>query len=105
MPDINLMCADHWFARAAGLIFRKKLKKNEVLWLLPCNAVHSIGMRYCIALYFLDQHHNVIQVISSLKPFRFAWCRQAVSVVETLATDKLTPNEIELAIKLWLDNI
>lgn len=105
MSDINVMRADRWLARAAGLIFRKKLKKKEVLWLLPCNAVHTIGMRYCIALYFLDQHHNVIRVISSLKPFRFAWCRQAVSVVETLATDKLTARDMELAIKLWLDDI
>ena len=105
MSDINVMRADRWLARAAGLIFRKKLKKKEVLWLLPCNAVHTIGMRYRIALYFLDQHYKVIRVVSHLKPFRFAWCRQAVSVVETLATDNLTPKEIERAIKLWLDDI
>ncbi len=72
--------------------------------MLPCSAVHTFGMRYDIALYFLDQHYKVIRVVSELKPFRLAWCRQAVSVVETLATDKLTPREIELAVKLWLDD-
>ncbi len=104
MQSLSVICADHWFARALGLIFRKKLKTKEVFWILPCNAVHTTGMRYCITLYFLDQHYRVIRVVSELKPFRFAWCRHAVSVVETLSTDKLTAREIELAIKLWLND-
>ena len=99
----TLIHADSFFSRACGLLFRTKLKSNELFWLRRCKAVHTVGMQYPIAVYFLDQDHKVIRVIRDLKPFRLAWIQQAVSVVETLASAELTAEDIELAIQLFLD--
>lgn len=105
MKSLKVIIADGWLLRAAGLIFRPKLKHREMLWIRSCRAVHSLGMRYSIALYFLDAHHKVIHVVPNFKPFRFSCCHGAVSVVETLVSDQLSPHEIEQVINLSLNSI
>ena len=91
--------------RAAGLIFRPKLRRREMLWIHSCRAIHSFGMRYPIALYFLDARHKVIRIVPNLKPFRFSYCHGAVSVVETLVCDQLSADEIEQTIKSSLNRL
>ena len=101
---LSLIHADNWYLRARGLLFREQLKTNEVLWLQPCQAVHTVGMRYPIAVYFLDRCHHVVRVIPELKPFRSAWSLEAVSVVETRVSDTLTADDIQSAIQLFLNS-
>jgi uncharacterized membrane protein (UPF0127 family) len=98
---LTLIHANNWFQRSCGLLFRAKLKSDEVLWLQPCKAVHTVGMRYSIALFYLDGHHNVIEVIQEIKPFRFSIHPRAASVVETLASAQLTTAEVEATIQLF----
>lgn len=82
---MNIVRANTWFSRAAGLLTRPRLKAGEVLWLTPCHAIHTFGMTYPIAVFFLDQHLQVIDVRSCVKPFRITYCRRAHSVCEMLA--------------------
>ena len=102
MHSLKVIIADGWVMRAAGLLFRPKLRHREMLWIRSCRAVHSFGMRYPITLYFLDARHKVILVVPNFKPFRLSWCQDAESVVETLFSDQLNASEIEQAIKLAL---
>ena len=85
------------------MLFRAKLKSDEILWLQPCKAVHTIGMRYSISLFYLDRHHKVIEMIKEIKPYRFSIHPQAMSVVETLASAQLTVAQVEITIELFLD--
>jgi uncharacterized protein len=82
---MNIICANTWSSRAAGLLTRPRLKVEEVLWLNPCHAIHTFGMTYPIAVFFLDQHLQVIDVRSCVKPIRIAYCGRAHSVCEMLA--------------------
>jgi uncharacterized membrane protein (UPF0127 family) len=76
--------ASNWLSRAGGLLLRPPLKQGEVLWLTPCNAIHTFGMRYSIAVFFLDQQFQVIEVRPRLKPNRIAYCPRAHSICEML---------------------
>ncbi|WP_409529258.1 DUF192 domain-containing protein [Zwartia sp.] len=76
--------ADSWFTRAGGLLMRPALKDQELLWLRPCRSIHTFGMRYPIAVFFIDCHLRVIDVIPNLSPNRIAFNRRAYSVVETI---------------------
>lgn len=60
------------------------LSERELLWLKPCRSVHTFGMRYAIAVFFLDQHNRVIDFKPTLKPNRIAFNARAFSVVEGL---------------------
>jgi uncharacterized membrane protein (UPF0127 family) len=81
---MNIIKASTWLSRARGLLMRPGLKQGEVLWLKPCNAVHTFGMRYSIAVFFLDEQCQVIAVRPRLMPNRIAYCRRAHSVCEML---------------------
>lgn len=54
---------------------------GEALVLVPCRAVHAVGMRAMIGAAFLDRSGVVLGVTDPL-PRRGASCRGAVAVVE-----------------------
>lgn len=69
--------------RGVGLLSRAAVAPDEGLWIDGCSAVHTIGMRATIDLYFLDKEKRVLRIAHGVKPYRLAVaCRNAVSVVE-----------------------
>jgi tetratricopeptide (TPR) repeat protein len=55
------------------------------LWLEPCGAVHSFGMRGAIDLLFVDRDGRVVAVRAGFAPWRTASCRAACSTIELRA--------------------
>lgn len=76
--------ANRWWQRAGGLLIRPKLLAEEVLWLQPCWSVHTFGMRYSIAVFFLDQNNVILKVKTCVAPNRIVFCLGAKSVCEML---------------------
>ncbi len=83
--ELTLLRADTMFARALGLLGKRAMAPGQALWLKPCFAVHTIGMRFSIGVFFIDERGVVVKTIGRLKPNRLALCWQAASVVETAA--------------------
>lgn len=81
---MNIIKASSWLSRAGGLLIRPSLKQGEVLWITPCSAIHTFGMRYPIAVFFLDQQCQVIEVHPRVMPNRIAYCPRAHSACEML---------------------
>ena len=52
------------------------------LWIAPCEAVHTFGMKFPIDVVFLDRHNRVNGLRVSLRPRRIAVCLSAHSVLE-----------------------
>ncbi len=63
---------DHVFSRLKGLLGTDKLNPEEACWLIPCNMVHTIGMRYPIDVIFLNKKKEIVSIIQNLKPNRFS---------------------------------
>ncbi len=75
--------ATNAWTRGVGLLPRKNVEPHEGLWIGGCSAVHTIGMRATIDLYFLDRDDRVLKIASAVAPNRLAiTCRNAVTVVE-----------------------
>jgi uncharacterized protein len=74
--------ADHGAKRRKGLLGRDRLSAGEGLWILPCEAVHTFGMRFPIDLIYLDRNNRVRKIRSDVPPFRFSGCLSAHSVLE-----------------------
>ncbi len=79
---LRLRLAPSFWRRAAGLFLFRGMGPHEGLWLRPCRAVHTMGMRGAIDLVFLDRHGVVVKTVHALPPNRLAWCMRAHSVVE-----------------------
>ena len=84
-PPIRWRHATSFFARLRGLLFHAPLGPGEALRISPCNAVHTIGMRYAIDVVFVAPDGRVLKVVQSLPPWRMASCRHAAEVIELAA--------------------
>jgi uncharacterized protein len=69
-------------ARRRGLLGRKGLDEGEGLWIKPCEAVHTFGMRFDIDLIFLNRRHIVTKVRAGVPPWRISGSLRALSVLE-----------------------
>lgn len=75
--------ADTFIARLVGLLGRRGLAEGEGLVLQPCQAVHTMFMRFPIDLVFADRSMRVVRTASAVPPFRqSAFQRDAVCVIE-----------------------
>jgi uncharacterized membrane protein (UPF0127 family) len=78
-----LTVADSFFRSLIGLMGRPRLDAGHGLWIVPCQSVHTFWMRFSIDVVFLDQHHKVIHLVESLRPFRISrHLSKASSVIE-----------------------
>lgn len=77
--------ADRGEMRRKGLLGREQLAPGEGLWILPCEAVHTVGMRFPIDLVYLDRQHRVKKIKSAVPPWRLSACLSAHSILELTA--------------------
>ena len=77
--------ADTSRKRRTGLLKHAALAPGEGLWIAPCEAVHSIGMKFPIDVLFLDRHKKVLKIRADMPPGRLAVCLRAYGVLEVAA--------------------
>jgi uncharacterized membrane protein (UPF0127 family) len=68
--------------RNTGLLGRECLSPGGGLWILPCQAVHTFGMRFPIDLVYLDRKKQIKKLRSKVPPGRLSACLLAHSVLE-----------------------
>ena len=82
---VRIRIAAHWFRRAAGRLAIPDRDAPCGLWLRPCRAVHTFGMRQAIDVVFLRADGVVVKVVPALEPWRIAACRGARTTLELRA--------------------
>lgn len=68
--------------RRRGLLKTESMQPGEGLWIAPCEAIHTVGMRWPIDVLFLDRNYQVRKIVRELIPWRLALCVTASSVLE-----------------------
>jgi len=86
--------------RRTGLLEHAALHAGEGLWITPCEAVHTIGMKFPIDVLFLDRKKKVLKVRSNMGKWRMAASLMAHSVLElpsgtALATKTAKGDELD----------
>ncbi len=71
-------------SRMVGMLGTPDPRADEALVLVPCAAVHGVGLRTPIGAAFVDRLGVVLRVVDPLPP-RGATCRGAHAVVEAAA--------------------
>lgn len=74
--------ADTSGARQKGLLGRDGLSNGQGLWIVPCESIHTCGMRFSIDVLYLDRKRRVRKMLRALKPWRLSMCLLAHSVLE-----------------------
>ena len=68
--------------RRRGLLKTTDFVDSEGLWILPCEAIHTFGMKLAIDAVFLDRRFRVRGLRAHMPPWRVAFCLRAHSVLE-----------------------
>ena len=101
--------ADRGANRRKGLLGRDGLAPGEGLWIVPCEAVHTFGMRFAIDLIYLDRKHRIVKTRSNVKPSRLSACFSAHSILElpsgvVCATQAMPGDMLEFESYRWNQN-
>lgn len=92
--------ADTSQLRRTGLLKHNGLEPGDGLWITPCEAVHTIGMKFPIDVLFLDKKKKVLKVRRDMGRWRMAASLFARSVLElpsgtAAATKTVAGDELE----------
>jgi len=74
--------ADTSAKRRTGLLKHSSLEPGAGLWIAPCEAVHSFGMKFAIDLVYMDRKKRVRKIRREMVPRRLSACLTAHSVLE-----------------------
>ncbi len=74
--------ADTSAKRRRGLLGRDSLPDGTGLWIVPCESVHTWGMRFPIDVLYLDRKKKVRKLRRVMVPWRVSMCLSAHSVLE-----------------------
>ena len=89
--------ADSSKTRKTGLLKHKSFEAGDGLWITPCEAVHTIGMKFPIDVLFLDKKLRVVKIRREMPQWRIAGSFRAHSVLElpsgTAAATSTTPGD------------
>ncbi len=78
----SVVVADNGTSRRVGLLEHTELALGEGLWIVPCESVHTIGMKFALDLVYLDRRFRVRKVCSNVGPWRMSLCLSASSILE-----------------------
>jgi uncharacterized membrane protein (UPF0127 family) len=77
-----VLVADSSGKRRTGLLKHDILKPGEGIWIVPCEAVHTFGMKFAIDVLFLDRKRKILKIRTDMGKRRIAICLRAHSVLE-----------------------
>lgn len=100
----NLEVADTFWKRTKGLLGRKSLKEDQALWILRCNSIHTMFMKFNIDVVFVNRKMIVVDTGFNLKPGKVVlpvW--RASSVIE-LSAGFLEKNPVRIGDQLNVDH-
>jgi uncharacterized protein len=68
--------------RRRGLLDADNLEPGAGLWIVPCEAIHTFGMKVRLDIVFLDKNLKVRKISRDVGPRRISVCLRAHSVLE-----------------------
>jgi uncharacterized protein len=75
--------ADSVAGRLIGLLGRRSLRPDSGVWIVPANAIHTIGMLFSFDVVMIDKNFKVVSVKELVRPFRVVMPKlRAESVIE-----------------------
>lgn len=86
-------------ARRQGLLGISEMHGDSGIWIAPCEAIHTFGMRMPIDVLFLDREFKVRKLSSRVAAGRIRVCLAASSVLE-VAQGTIARSETEVGDRL-----
>lgn len=89
--------------RSKGLLGRTSLAPGTGLWIVPCESVHTFGMKFALDLVYLDRLYRVVKIRTGVPPWRISASLRAHSVLE-LPSGSIQPASLVVGDQLQLSD-
>ncbi len=87
--------ADSFFARLVGLLGRRSLAPGGGVLLIPCNSVHTIGMRFPVDIVLLSRSATIVGLQRSVAPYSIVWPNRGARSVLELPSETISASRSE----------
>jgi len=94
--------ASNVLARSTGLLGTAKPDPWKALYLVPCKAVHTFGMKYPLDVVFLDIQGKVVKIFQNLAPNKMTSLVPAANCVLELPPNTISATPIEAGDELYV---
>ncbi len=91
----HVRVADTSLERGTGLLKDTALAEGHGLWIVPCNSIHSFGMKFIFDAIFLDKNLRVVHLVSEMKPWRISKIKFGAKTVLELPAGAIAQSETE----------
>src|SRR6201993_973539 len=95
--------ADSVAGRLIGLLGRRFLKPDAGVWIVPANAIHTIGMLFSFDVVMVDKNFRVVSAIEMVKPFRVILPKRRAESVFELPAHTIFRSRTEVGDQLLID--
>jgi uncharacterized protein len=100
---LRVKVADSILGRLIGLLGKRSLNPDGGVWIVPANAIHTIGMLFSFDVVMIDRDFKVVSLTEMVKPFRVILPkRRAESVIE-LPAHTIFRSRTEVGDQLLID--
>lgn len=72
----KIIFAHSFWERGRGLLGRETIDPDSVMWLKPCNNIHTMFMKFALDVVFVDRNLIVRSIHRNVKPWLpllFSW--------------------------------
>lgn len=95
--------ADSITSRLVGLLGKRSLRPDSGVWIVPANAVHTIGMLFTFDVLMVDKDFKVVGLRELVRPFRVVWPNLKAESVLELPAHSIFKSRTEIGDQLVID--
>jgi uncharacterized protein len=101
--SFRVKVADSFLGRLVGLLGKRSLNPDGGVWIVPANAVHTIGMLFPFDLVLIDKHFKVVGVRELVRPFKITRPNFRAESVLELPAHTIFKSRTEVGDQLVID--
>ena len=94
---------DSVLGRLIGLLGKRSLPPDGGCWIVPANAIHTIGMLFSFDLVLLDKDFKVVGLRELVRPFRITMPNPKAESVLELPAHSIFRSRTEIGDQLVID--
>ncbi len=95
--------ADSIVGRLVGLLGKRFLKPDGGVWIVPANAIHTIGMLFAFDLVLIDRNFKVVGLRELVRPFKITRPNFRAESVLELPAHTIFKSRTELGDQLMIE--
>jgi uncharacterized membrane protein (UPF0127 family) len=95
--------ADSIASRLVGLLGKRSLRPDSGVWIVPANAIHTIGMLFSFDLVMIDKNFKVVSLKELVKPCRVVLPKLSAESVIELPAHTIFRSRTEIGDELVID--